>query len=168
MRPFAPIIATLVLVVASPLFQVGCSSPPEMVLESDIPNVQGLEPIITRDIQRSGEQVDAVEVLYRGDITATQKNVQATRDRFDDAGWSFISQQARGNTTVLNFAKDTRTARVEIALNQIEPMMSPAVLQVRPATDATFSTSPSAGIPLVLPTTSQSVLLEGFAPPPNK
>ncbi|MEY4786172.1 MAG: hypothetical protein RL692_66, partial [Planctomycetota bacterium] len=46
-----------------------------MVLESDIPNVQGLEPIITRNIQRSGEQVDAVEVLYRGDITATQKNV---------------------------------------------------------------------------------------------
>ncbi|MCX5663764.1 MAG: hypothetical protein NTY97_03570 [Planctomycetota bacterium] len=72
MRPFAPIIATLVLVVASTFFQVGCSSPPEMVLESDIPNVQGLEPIITRDIQRSGEQVDAVEVLYRGDITATQ------------------------------------------------------------------------------------------------
>ena len=168
MRPIAPIIATLVLVVASTLFQVGCSSPPEMVLESDIPNVQGLEPIITRDIQRSGEQVDAVEVLYRGDITATQKNVQATRDRFDDAGWSLISQQARGNTTVLNFAKDTRTARVEIALNQIEPMMSPAVLQVRLATDATISTAASAGIPLVVPTTSESVLLEGFAPPPNK
>ncbi len=139
-----------------------------MVLESDIPNVQGLEPIITRDIQRSGQQVDTVEVLYRGDITATQKNVQATRDRFDDAGWSFISQQARGNTTVLNFAKDTRTARVEIALNQIEPMMSAAVLQVRPASDATFSTAPSTSIPLALPTTSQSDLLEGFAPPPNK
>ena len=167
MRPFAPIIATLVLVVASTFFQVGCSSPPEMVLESDIPNIEGLEPIITRDIQRSGVKVDTVEVLYRGEIVATQKNVEATRVRFDDAGWSFISQQARGNTTVLNFAKDSRTARVEIALNQVEPMMSAAVLQVRPESESTLRMTPSIGIPLTLPTKS-SVSPEGFAPPPNK
>lgn len=144
-----------------------------MVLESDIPNVDGFEAIVTRDIQREGDHITGVEVLYRGDVVDAKDNINSTRHRFIDAGWELVSQQAKGKTTVLNFTKDSRTARVEIALNQIEPMMSPALLRVRPTvSSATVSsaaaTTPSSNIPAAATTTSRRIMPEGFAPPPNK
>lgn len=168
MRPSTPIIVTLILIVASTFFQVGCSGQPAMVLESDIPNVDGFESIVTRDIQRQGDQITAVEVLYRGDVVDTNDTVNSTRHRFIDAGWELVSQQAKGKTTILNFTKDSRTARVEIALNQIEPMMSPALLRVWPTGSAAAAATPSSNIPGAATATSGTIMPEGFAPPPNK
>ncbi len=166
MRPFAPIIFTLVLFAGASSFQTGCSSQPEMVLESDIPNVAGFDPIITRDIERSGDQVTSVEVIYRGDLKNSKDNIESTKERFNAAGWELVSQQARGKTTILNFTKDSRKARVDIALNQIEPMMSPALLRVRSISDVDAPKAPS--VPTTAATTSQTIMPEGFAPPPNK
>ena len=79
-----------------------------MILESDVPNVVGFEPLVTRDIQHDGATLTSVEVIYRGDVSDTTRNVDSTQAMFIDSGWSLVSRQARGKTTVLNFAKDSR------------------------------------------------------------
>lgn len=161
----APIILAYFLLMGLALTAVACDSTPEMVLESDIPNVQGFEPIVTRDIKREGEWINGLEVIYRGDLKDSRKNIAETRERFTNAGWRLVSQQSRGQTTILNFAKDTRAARVAIALSQIEPAMSPAVLTVT----STEIVAAKDGVVLTQPVVRSGIYsTEGFAPPPSR
>ena len=130
-----------------------------MVLDSDIPNISGFEAIVTRDIVRTGGEMSSVEVIYRGDVIDSNTNVSETRSRFIDNGWTLVSEQSRGETTIINFVKPPRWAKVQIALNQIDPMMSPATLRVgtgsgKSREDAGVSPDRTIGPP------------EGFAPPP--
>ncbi len=165
MCPSAPIIALLIPTwVAACMCTVGCGGPPKTILESDVPNVVGMEPIVTRDIVRREGEMVGVHVIYRGDVVDCQVIARETRAAFDDQGWWFMNEQARGTTTVLTFGKEQRRVRIEIAENQIDPMMSPATLQLSlagaaPATSTTSLHSQTGGQP------SSSV--EGFAPPPK-
>lgn len=140
-----------------------------MVLDSDVPNVVGFDPIITRDIQRKEQLLCGVEVIYRGDVTDPSEQIGDTRSAFTENGWTLVSQQARGKTSTMYFAKDSRSATVQIALNQIDPMMSPALLRVGPAGSSGTTPQSSAaraspgGIPRA---DSGSRYPEGFAPPP--
>ncbi len=176
MRALPTIIRRLLAVGLVGLSLANCSSEPPFVLDSDVPNVSGFDPIVTRNIQHSGSTLSSVEVIYRGDVVDTRVNVEATRQRFADAGWALVSTQARGDSTLLNFTKDSRAAQVEVAINQIDPMMSPAILRVQPAADgnprnSSAPTVQSAGaVPSSTgnPTRSGGTFLEGFAPPPVK
>jgi hypothetical protein len=146
------------------LLPAGCKGPPEVVLESDVPNVAGYEPLVTRNLQREAGRISGVEVLYRGDIDDPVRQVNDTQARFITQGWTLVSKQARGAATVLNFRKDSRSARVEIAMNQLDPMTSPAHLQVFP------TPPPPPPISFSPPTTSAGgastgAPIEGFAPP---
>jgi len=146
------------------LLLIGCKGPPEVVLESDVPNVAGYEPLVTRNLQREEGRISGVEVLYRGDIDDPVRQVNDTQSRFSAQGWTLVSKQARGAATVLNFRKDSRSARVEIAMNQLDPMTSPAHLQVFP----TPPRPPAASFSLPAPTSaapSTGAPVEGFAPP---
>ncbi len=146
------------------LLAAGCKGPPEVVLESDVPNVAGYEPLVTRNLQREGGRISGVEVLYRGDIDDPVRQVNDTRARFMAQGWILVSKQARGAATVLNFRKDSRSARVEVAMNQLDPMTSPAHLLVfpTPPPPPAISFSPSTTSP---GDTSAGAPIEGFAPP---
>jgi len=164
MNRHAARIILLSLLLFSGLLLTGCKGPPEVVLESDVPNVAGYEPLVTRNLQREDGRISGVEVLYRGDIDDPVRQVNDTQSRFSAQGWTLVSKQARGATTILNFRKDSRSARVEIAMNQLDPMTSPAHLQVFPtppqppavsfSTPAPSDAAPSTGAPV-----------EGFAPP---
>ncbi|MSQ90897.1 MAG: hypothetical protein EXS01_05830 [Phycisphaerales bacterium] len=159
MERFAPIISLALLSLT-----LGCSSAPSTVLESDIPNVTAMEAIVTRDLVRENDQIIGVTVLYRGEVSDCQVVARATRSAYADHGWTLISQQARGTSTVLNFAKDRRAARIELSENQIDPMTSPAVLRVSLAKSE--STASSAAL-LRTPPAQSSSAPEGFAPPSN-
>ncbi|MSR70222.1 MAG: hypothetical protein EXS17_07750 [Phycisphaerales bacterium] len=163
MRPSAPIISSLFLLYVAFGSGSGCSSAPANILDSDIPNVAGMNPIVTRDIVRRDGQIVGVNIIYRGDVIDCQINARDTKRAFDDQGWWFIDEQARGTTTVLNFGKEQRRARIDIAENQIDPMMSPAILRVSLVGGAGDSSAkaqnqPGGG-------TQPSIGPEGFAPP---
>ena len=163
MRLSAPNICCLFQLFIAVLCGVGCSSTPKTILESDVPNVRGMEPIVTRDIVRRGDEIVGINVIYRGDVIDCQVNARDTISAFDDQGWSLISEQARGTTTVLNFGKEQRRVRVDIAENQIDPMMSPAILRlslVGGVGDGAAPAHPQA-VGSAVPSTGP----EGFAPP---
>ncbi len=158
MRYLSPIISACTAAMLSAALS-GCGSPNTMVLDSDIPNISGFEAIVTRDVVRTGGEISSVEVIYRGDVVDSDTNVVDTRSRFIDSGWKLVSEQSRGETTIINFVKSPRWAMVQIALNQIDPMMSPAILRVGTGSgqgpeNAGVSPDRTIGPP------------EGFAPPP--
>lgn len=137
----------------------GCSADNTMVLDSDIPNVSGFDALVTRDVTRTAGVMSSVEVIYRGDVTDTETNITETRQIFLDHGWTVVSEQARGETTILNFAKAPRWATVQIALNQIDPMMSPALLRV--------GTGAAPGVPAPAASPDRAIgPPDGFAPAP--
>jgi len=146
------------------LLIVGCKGTPEVVLESDVPNVAGYEPLVTRNLERTDGRISGVEVLYRGDIVDPVQQVKDTQSRFSAQGWTLVSRQARGAATILNFRKDSRSARVEIAMNQLDPMTSPAHLQVFPTPPPPPPVTFSAPVPSGAAPTSGAPV-DGFAPP---
>ncbi|MSR28631.1 MAG: hypothetical protein EXS03_03525 [Phycisphaerales bacterium] len=154
-----PILALLALLAVCFGSLAGCGSTKTMVLDSDIPNVSGYEPIITRDIEHADGMVSAIEVIYRGDVSDTRKNITETRAVFVEHGWSVVSEQSRGKTTIMNFSKPPRWASVQIALNQIDPMMSPALLRVGTGGSAQQAVDAPSPDRLIGPP-------GGFAPPP--
>lgn len=168
MRTIPPNISPTLLGCAVVAFALSCTSENAMVLDSDIPNVVGLDPIVTRDIERQGGIVTKVEVIYRGDIADPATPIGATSSAFAEHGWRLVSQQSREKTSTLYFAKDSRQASVQIALNQIDPMMSPAVLRVGAGMQpGAHIDSPVGGAGAAIPTSNaESRKPEGFAPPP--
>lgn len=163
MRLSAPIIALHIALLLATALESGCSTAPANILESDIPNVAGMDVIVTRDIVRSEGQIVGVNVIYRGDVIDCQTIATETKSAYDEQGWWLLDEQARGTTTVLNFGKDQRRARIEIAENQIDPMMSPAILRVS-LVGGSGESSPQAQ---VQPRggSESSTGPEGFAPP---
>lgn len=136
-----------------------CGPKQTMVLDSDVPNVLGLDAVLTRDIERRDGELVGVEVLYRGEITDFRAEVAATTAAFGEHGWSFTSHQARGRTTLLNYSKPPRWAQVQLAQNEIDPMMSSGLLRVGTGTPE------GAGSPGISPD-GMIGPPEGFAPPP--
>ncbi len=163
MRLSAPIIVLHFALLLATALESGCSTAPANILESDVPNVAGMDVIVTRDIVRSEGQIVGVNVIYRGDVIDCQVFASETKSAYDAQGWWLLDEQARGTTTVLNFGKDQRRARIEIAENQIDPMMSPAILRLSLA-GAPRENSPKMQTQLGggdAPSTGP----EGFAPP---
>ncbi|MSR45071.1 MAG: hypothetical protein EXS15_06945 [Phycisphaerales bacterium] len=171
MECFAPIIFRLSPVALAAL--VGCSSGPATILESDIPNVSAMETIVTRDLKHEGTEIVGVTVLYRGEISDCKITAADTTASYSEYGWSLISEQARGASTVLNFGKGRRVVRIELSENQNDPMTSSAVLRVsRPtaasgAASSAANSSPVAANPPSGGSTGGIDTLEGFAPPVN-
>jgi hypothetical protein len=136
-----------------------CGAKQTLVLDSDVPNVLGMEPIVTRNITREGEDLVAVEVLYRGEINDIREETAAVTAAFREYGWTAASEQARGQTRLLNFTKGRRWAEVQLAICQIDPMMSSGVLEVGVGPrEHGGRSAPSPDRLIGAP--------EGFAPPP--
>lgn len=129
-----------------------CASEPETVLQSDLPQVPGLTPRDSSGIVQDGGRVTGGQFAYKGFVESLPQSVAATRARYEGAGWKLWSETVTGATAVLEFRKDTRSARVEIIRNQVQPRMSTAVLRVtdRDAAPATPAV-PGAPAPAVTP-----------------
>lgn len=133
MPRFPTAIAALALALA------GCATEPETVLQSDLPQVPGMAPRDTTGLRQDGGRVTAGQFAYTGNVTSLGERTAETMSRFSGMGWTLRSQTVTGATAVLVYAKDTRTARVEIIRNGVQPKMSTAVLRVDEAPPAQTS-----------------------------
>lgn len=137
MKRFPTAIAALALLVG------GCASEPESVLQSDLPQVPGMAPRDTVGLRQEGGLVTAGQFAYTGDVPSLGARAAETMARFGGMGWTLRSQTMTSSTAVLVYGKDTRTARVEIIRNGVQPKMSTAVLRVESATAAPPAATPS-------------------------
>ena len=126
MRAAPAVIAALLLALVA-----ACASEPDTVLQTDLPQVPGLTPRDSSGIRQSGDRVVAGQFAYKGAIADLRQLADQTMSRFQLAGWELASTTINTNTAVLVYRKDTRTARVEIIRNGVQPKMSTAVLQVQ-------------------------------------
>jgi len=124
MRPAAAAIALLALACA------GCSSDPETVLQTDLPQVPGMAPRDTVGLRQEGGRVVAGQFAYTGSIPSLGQRTAETMARFSGNGWALASETLTGSTAMLVYRKEGRTARVEIIRNGVQPRMSTAVTTV--------------------------------------
>jgi hypothetical protein len=152
MRVLPTTIACMALAAAA-----SCASEPETVLQSDLPQVPGLTPRDSSGIVQAGGRVTGGQFAYKGFVEDLPQCVTATRARYEGAGWRLWSETVTGATAVLEFRKDSRSARVEIIRNQVQPRMSTAVLRVTdrdaaaPAPAAPASPAATPATPAVTP-----------------
>ena len=143
MPRFPTAIAALAIVLA------GCSTEPETVLQSDLPQVPGMAPRDTTGLRQDGGRITAGQFAYTGNVPTLGERAAETMSRFSGMGWTIRSQTMTSSTAVLVYGKDTRTARVEIIRNGVQPKMSTAVLRVESATEAPVA--PTAPMPATEP-----------------
>ncbi len=141
MRPAAAAIALLALAAAA------CSSDPETVLQTDLPQVPGMAPRDTVGLRQEGGRVVAGQFAYTGSIPSLGERTAETMARFSGLGWSLASETLTGSTSVLVYRKDGRTARVEIIRNQVQPRMSTAVTTVTAEAPAPAAPAPAPTAP---------------------
>ena len=141
MRAAPAAIAALLLALVA-----ACASEPDTVLQTDLPQVPGLTPRDSSGIRQQGDRVIAGQFAYKGPVVDRRQLADQTMSRFQLAGWELASTTINTSTAVLVYRKDTRTARVEIIRNGVQPKMSTAVLQVQSteAKPAPVSAPPSA------------------------
>jgi hypothetical protein len=153
MRAVPAAIAVLLLAAA------GCSSDPETVLQSDLPQVPGMAPRDTVGLRQEGGRVTGGQFAYTGAIPALGARAQETMARFGSLGWQLSAETVTGSTAVLVYRKDSRTARVEIIRNALQPRMSTAVITVEtaaapgpaPAAPTPATPTPAAPAPAAAP-----------------
>ena len=126
MRAAPAAIAALLLALVA-----ACASEPDTVLQTDLPQVPGLTPRDSSGIRQQGDRVVAGQFAYKGPVVDLRQLADQTMSRFQLAGWELASTTINTSTAVLVYRKDTRTARVEIIRNGVQPKMSTAVLQVQ-------------------------------------
>jgi hypothetical protein len=107
-----------------------CSGDPETVLQSDLPQVPGMTPRDTIGLRQDGGRVVGGQFAYTGSIPGLSSRIAETMARFEGLGWKLRSETLTGATAVLVYAKDDRTATVQIVRNGLQPLMSTAVMRV--------------------------------------
>ena len=127
MRTAPPAFAALALALAA------CSSEPETVLQTDLPQLPGMAPRDTVGLRQEAGRVTGGQFAYTGSIPSLGARTQETMARFANLGWQLESETVTGSTAVLVYRKDTRSARVEIIRNSLQPRMSTAVTVVEAA-----------------------------------
>ena len=120
----------LLAVSATALWATGCSTEPDSVLQSDLPQIPGMTPRDSSGLRQSEGRVTAGQFSYKGPISNLNARANETMARFDQAGWKLASQTLSASTASLTYRKDNRTVRVEIIQNGVQPKMSTGVLTV--------------------------------------
>lgn len=148
-----------------------CHGEPETVLQSDLPQVPGMTPRESSGLRQEGSRVVGGQFEFKGPVPSLGKQVAETMSRFDLAGWTLASETTTGATAVLVYRKDTRTARVEIVRNGVQPRMSTAVLLVEsssPAPTAAPAPAPTPVPAAAAPSEPAAQPAEAPKPPPRK
>ena len=104
----------------------GCDSGPSFVLDSDVPQVPGMEQRLGFDIKRSeGDLVGGVFVFV-GPLRDTEDTIKKLTSRFRDSGWTVERETPGFPRAALVFQKNDRTVQVVLDADQLEPAMSRA------------------------------------------
>lgn len=125
----------------------GCDSHPEFVLDSDIPQVPGMEQRLGFDIKRSGGNIIGGVFIFVGPIRETEKTMRALASRFKDSGWSVERETPGFPRSALVFKKDDRLVEVVLDADQLEPAMSKAQYVVSGKEDSAAKSDPSTDAP---------------------
>ncbi len=151
MSPTAGIAA---LMTAAALLLPGCSSEPETIADSDVPQIAGLDNRHLSGLERDGDTLVAARALYRGPMTDPNPVATATIDRFTSRGWTLAQKRIAPTSASLLFEKDGREAQVDLKANQLNPAMGAGVLDLRrhgaappPAAPAAPGATPPAAPP---------------------
>ncbi|MEE2681158.1 MAG: hypothetical protein VX641_02175 [Planctomycetota bacterium] len=104
----------------------GCSSQPQVVLDSDIPTVPDMSQRLGFDIKRQGPFLVGGQFVFIGSILDMESTIQRLVGRFKNRGW-MVAQDTWGfPRSVLLFEKYDRRVRVVLDADQLEPAMSRA------------------------------------------
>ena len=101
----------LLAVSAAALWPTGCSTEPDSVLQSDLPQIPGMTPRDSSGLRQSEGRVTAGQFSYKGPISNLNARANETMARFDQAGWKLSSQTLSASTANLIYRKDNRTVR---------------------------------------------------------
>lgn len=105
---------------------VGCSSTPTRILDSDIPQVPGMEQRLGFDIKRQGGDIVGGVFVFVGPLLETETTMRTLTSRFKDAGWVLERATQGFPRSALVFEKNGRRVEVALDADQLEPAMSRA------------------------------------------
>jgi len=102
-----------------------------MLAESDVPVPEGLETVRSADIRRAQGTLSGGTFLLAGPVMDAGQLLDETSARYQSSGWQIVQRELGLDRAAATYAKDTRTARVEILRRAVEPDMSSATIEVR-------------------------------------
>lgn len=132
----------------------GCSSGPQVVLDSDIPTVPDMSQRLGFDIKRRGPDLVGGVFIFIGPILDMEPMIKKVVGRFRNQGWSVIQDTWGFPRSVLRFGKGDRRVRVILDADQLEPAMSRAQYMVSMVASRDPEPGSEAGDPDPSPTDS--------------
>ena len=102
----------------------GCSSTDKFILDSDVPTPAHLEGRLLNGLKREDGRLVGAHAIYIGDIANAQASLARVETQFTKAGW--VLETAVGDDIKADgfFRKDTRSCRVRVLKNELDPAMS--------------------------------------------
>ncbi len=120
---------------------VGCDSGPTRILDSDVPQMPGMEQRLGFDIKRRGGDLVGGVFIFMGPLQDMQESMATLASRFRDRGWTLEGSSAGFPRSSMLFGQGDRRVQVVIDADQLEPAMSRAQFTVS-LDDAADSGSP--------------------------
>lgn len=108
----------------------GCDSPPETVVDSDVPQIVGLENRHASGIEHDGATLVGGRFLYRGHMSDPLDVARDTTSRYRSHGWAVESQRIFPTSAVLLFTKDEREVQVDLKCSMLNPAMGAGSIDV--------------------------------------
>ena len=124
----------------------GCSSGPQVLLDSDIPTVPDMSQRLGFDIKRRGTMLVGGVFVFVGPILEMESSIQRLVGRFTSRGWTVAQDTWGFPRSVIVFEKSDRSVRVVLDADQLEPAMSRAQYTVS-IISTSSSTEPDAQPP---------------------
>ncbi|MBX3354623.1 MAG: hypothetical protein KF724_02870 [Phycisphaeraceae bacterium] len=114
----------------------GCDAPPETIVGSDVPQIVGLESRNVSGIERDGETLTAVHVVYRGSMRTPVEVAERTIDRYRVHGWTLVERRIQTTSARLTFTKGDRRAVVDLKVSTLNPAMGAGSVDLQRASAA--------------------------------
>ena len=135
------------IVLSLPAFCPGCSSEPQVILNSDIPTAPDMTQRLGLDIKRRGPMLVGGDFVFIGPILKMESSIQRLVGRFTSQGWRVVQDTWGFPRSVLVFEKFDRRVQVVLDADQLEPAMSRAqyTVSIIPASPNDQSETSEAG-----------------------
>ena len=127
--PAAPRVPGAVLA-AVMLLAGGCNSQPETVVDSDVPQIVGLESRHASGIEREGDVLMGGHFVYRGEVANPAEMAADTAKIYREHGWTLESSNIGSAGGRMVFVKDDRTVYVDLKANLLDPSMGSGTVDV--------------------------------------
>ncbi|MCE9619305.1 MAG: hypothetical protein K8R92_05305 [Planctomycetes bacterium] len=122
----------IILLVAWAALATGCSSGPDMILESDVPAPPSMESRHSANIDQRSGTLDGGLFTFRGAIPDTVEFADKAVAMFQGQGWHVTKREVHPTSGSLFFRKGDREAELNFRAGQLNPSMSEATVIIRP------------------------------------